>query len=316
MRNFKGEADYRAEIEDAFGKFSQAAPKDYRHELRDWSWMNHVEAKILEFVAVLNSALFGRLREFCAAEDGQFVDPIISTFDREIEFYLSYLAYIRPLREDGLPFSYPVMSATSKEMKALDCFDLALAAKLTGEGQRVVANDLILAGNERVLVVSGPNQGGKTTFARTFGQLAYLTWPVPMQQRLAGCRMKYRNASLRSATCGNAASLNAAIKWPAGDIVLVCTPGNETLVAFVLPNQITNVSSRARRGAEKRLVSYRFAVLPYISKYESPADDCVAFGALAVDVVNPCFAADVVLGFGPGELERAEEKWSEPRKGR
>ncbi|MDI5930217.1 hypothetical protein [Rhizobium leguminosarum] len=57
-----------------------------------------------------------------------------------------------------------------------------------------------------------------------------------------------------------------------------------------------NVSSRA----EKRPMSYRFAVLPYISKHESPADDCVAFGALAVDAVNPCFAADVVLGFGPG----------------
>ncbi|WP_155773449.1 hypothetical protein [Rhizobium leguminosarum] len=96
-------------------------------------------------------------------------------------------------------------------------------------------------------------------------------------------------------------AINAAIKWPAGHIVLVCAPGNETLVAFVLPNQITNVSSRTRRGAEKRLVSYRFAVLPYISKYESPADDCVAFGALAVDAVNPCFATDVVLGFGPGD---------------
>jgi len=182
VRNFKGETDYSADIEDVFGKFSQAAPKDYRHELRDSSWMNHVEAKILELVAVLNPALFGRLGQFCAAEDGQFVDPAVSTFDREIQFYLSYLAYISPLREDGLPFSYPVMSATSKEMTALGCFDLALAGKLNREGQRVVTNDLMLTGNERILVVSGPNQGGKTTFARTFGQLAHLArlgCPIP-----------------------------------------------------------------------------------------------------------------------------------------
>ncbi len=178
---YDGEPDMSAEIEQTFAKFKRHVVTDYRKEFREHADMNHVEAQILDLVAKLHPEAFARLAEFCATHE-RYLDETLARFDREIQFYLAYLEYIGPLRKKGLPFALPRVSARTREIHAADTFDLALAAKLTGDGAPVVRNDFHLSGEERILVVSGPNNGGKTTFARTFGQLHYLATlglPVP-----------------------------------------------------------------------------------------------------------------------------------------
>ncbi len=181
VRKFAAEPDYGGAVAATFERFKQGAVKDYEFKLADFFEMNHIEAHILDFVAALHPDLFGRLDRYFG-DNQAYLDPAIGRWDREIQFYVAYLDYTRPLRGAGLRFCYPAISDTSKAVHARATFDIALANKLVGEKASVVTNDFELSGRERIFVVSGPNQGGKTTFARTFGQLHYLSrlgCPVP-----------------------------------------------------------------------------------------------------------------------------------------
>ena len=181
VARFENEPDFSAEIEQTFAKFKRGAATDYRVRFREHADMNHVEAQILDLVAKLHPDTFAELDQFCERHEG-YLDEVIGRFDREIQFYLAYLEYIMPLKTSGLRFTYPRVSARSKEEHADQAFDLALARKLIHEDAAVICNDFHLTSPERVLAVSGPNNGGKTTFARMFGQLHYLAslgLPVP-----------------------------------------------------------------------------------------------------------------------------------------
>lgn len=175
---YDGEADYGAEVTRTFAKFAQEEARDYRKDFKEPADLNHVEEQVIALVAKLFPDVFAGLAEL-GERYRNFADPRITAFDREVQFYLGYLEFIRPLKKRGLEFCLPEVSADAGEVHAYGTFDLALARRLR---RRVVTNDIRLTAPERILVVTGPNQGGKTTYARAFGQLHHLAalgLPVP-----------------------------------------------------------------------------------------------------------------------------------------
>ncbi|MBF6558764.1 MAG: DNA mismatch repair protein MutS [Candidatus Binataceae bacterium] len=181
VRKSKGESDYSADVQATFERFRRGAVTGFHFRFRDSPEMDHIEEKVHELVARLYPDIFARLHTYCS-EHKDYPDEAIFTFDREIQFYIAYLDHIAKFKKAGLDFCYPRITTACKEVYSYRGFDLALANKLIGECAIPVRNDFHLKGRERIIVVSGPNQGGKTTFARTFGQLHYLAslgCPVP-----------------------------------------------------------------------------------------------------------------------------------------
>lgn len=187
VRKYEGEPEYGGEIERTFAKFKRGAVKDYRLRFTDYMDVNHLEEAALSFVARLYPEVFERLEEFCDKRV-DYLDRTIARFDREVQFFLADLDLVARLRASGLSFCYPEVSDESKEVSSHEGFDLALASKLARENSSVVWNDFFLNGRERIFVVNGPNQGGKTTFARAFGQMHYLA--------SLGCLVPGRDAKL------------------------------------------------------------------------------------------------------------------------
>jgi DNA mismatch repair protein MutS len=182
VSRYESDPDYGEEVSRTFEKFRQ---RDTVHafdfKVPTSFSMNSVEGAILDRVALLFPEEFSALEQF-SLRHRTYLDGAVANFDREIQFYLGYRELLEPLRRGGLQFCYPDVSKHFKDVACQGAFDLALAVMLVGQSALPVTNDFYLQRQERILVVSGANQGGKTTFARMIGQLHYLArlgCPVP-----------------------------------------------------------------------------------------------------------------------------------------
>lgn len=163
---------YSDRIKSLFSKFKDVKDNYRDYEVRSDVGGGHVQAALLLLMEKLYPDEFEELREL-ASKHGDFVDHMILKVFREFQFYISFLNFIQPAKQNELKFCIPEFT-DEREIHAYGIFNLYLGVNQNRKNGSIVTNDMRLEKDERIMIVSGPNSGGKTTFARSLGQVVYL----------------------------------------------------------------------------------------------------------------------------------------------
>lgn len=133
--------------------------------------LSELEQELIRLVRKQNPEIFKNTEKFCRSFP-DYEEKVFLRFASEIQYYLSFYSFEQEMRQQGFCFAAPRVGA-DVPMEAEGLYDLALACVRGSEGRKVVSNDMSYGTDESFFVLTGPNQGGKTTFARSLGQLVY-----------------------------------------------------------------------------------------------------------------------------------------------
>ncbi|MBO4415267.1 MAG: hypothetical protein J5824_04705 [Lachnospiraceae bacterium] len=147
--------------------------KQFLNPFRNDPGLTELEKACLEILIDKDKDFFKELKD-TAEELAEYEKPVLKRFEQEITFYLSFRSLTKDMEEKGFCFATPEKSDDNR-MEAKGLYDLALALNSLYTGKKVVSNDFYYNEGERFFVLTGPNQGGKTTFARSLGQLVYFS---------------------------------------------------------------------------------------------------------------------------------------------
>jgi hypothetical protein len=169
-----GRGPWEDRLRETFGRFSDSrAEEQAAVPPRPRRYLNHIEAQSIGLVAGLFPESFQQLHAFVTAH-ADFLSADLERLGEELRFYLGFLSVADDLGRTGVGWCVPrVLAGPDGPLQVSGLVDLALALDAKS-GAELVPNDLHLGADERIAFITGPNQGGKTTFARAAGQLAYV----------------------------------------------------------------------------------------------------------------------------------------------
>lgn len=103
-------------------------------------------------------------------DQGQFLIQL----EPAIKFYLGAVQLIHQLQDAGVPMCKPEVACKDERVCQIEgLYDVNLALELlehdTDLSQRIVLNDVNFGPEGRIFILTGPNQGGKTTYTRAIG---------------------------------------------------------------------------------------------------------------------------------------------------
>ena len=101
------------------------------------------------------------------ARAAEYLASFFDLLRKELSFYVGGLRFTQQMRELGMPWCLPVLTAeNSFSRRWEELFDVSLAYR----NKAAVVGNTLSAEGKRLYIVTGANQGGKTTFLRSFGQ--------------------------------------------------------------------------------------------------------------------------------------------------
>ena len=177
--------DYIAELKDLLSDYTN---EDETGNFLPEFFPNSTECSNIEETLILllsknNPEIFDEIEKF-AKKYVDFMDSKILRFSEEIQCYFAFYEFQKKTERLGYFLHMPeIMEGTTFEGQGL--YDISLVWKSAGRNYEIISNDFNYSHFPAFFVVTGPNQGGKTTFARSMGQAIYFAlmgFPVNAKQ--------------------------------------------------------------------------------------------------------------------------------------